>query len=1316
MASGDSANGHPDRDQTVTGLAGIAERAATSRGLVLFLRSIGWSHDLFQRPHQLARAFARHGWVAVFEDADSGEDDVEEVERDLFVTRAPFEALRELPVTLLWTFTYNYDDRDRFPAEVPCVYDWIDDLSVFHHDPALLERNHLRALEEATVVAAVARRLVDEARAVRPDALYLPNGVDVDHFAPTDERPDDPIVDELLAGGRPVAGYFGALAEWFDFQLLHDTAVLRPDWAFLLIGPQYSGTDAVRDQPALRLANVRWIGPRPYRQLPTWLGLFDVATIPFRINDITRATSPLKLYEYFAGAKPVITTPMPECAAHPEVRVVAEAEAFAAALDPCRELGDSAEYRRRLRAVALESSWSFRVAQVLARLEEAAAGGPRSAAAPSGPAAPELVRELTIQRARATALDADLGGARRSLAEHAERIGRLTAEVESTRERADLEVAAARERSREADADAGAAREQVSALRRDLSDAEARAADAEGSADEARAEARAVCAELEALRERAQTELAAARADAAAWREEAHRGPLARFLRRRFPHRPEGRLTFWRRSLYYAVAGRLLRAWRRGGRGMASWYQYRFLRYRREREERVGFSLEGMRCPSEPELVSVVLPVYNGERMVAEAVDSVLAQSWEPLELIAVDDGSTDRTPEILAEYARHDPRVAVLRQENQKLPRALSNGFRRARGELLTWTSDDNRMKRECLERLVGCLRRHPGWEMAFANVDIIGDDGEYLHGSEWYYGYQVPPGSPHVHLPGDTSELNTWANNSVGAAFLYRDRVAWLLGDYCPDRFTIEDYDYWMLINELLTLRHADFPEPVYDYRFHGSSLTARDAELKILERRERLMVFDDFRRDFALSPLAWIVEADEGDQAAEKVATDLRRLATTAGHLVTAAGAHPPDRLPRLWFPSVYVRIAARPDVDPPAPESLPPGAVTALVTLAGSGLPHDPGEWTVCATLAKGAELPRTGRPWQGWLGFADPATCFRALDVAARVRQYKGVEAAIRDADDADLDATVVVCTYRRSRQLAETLGSIARQTLDRARFEVVVVNNDPAVDLDDLVDGLRQEAFPERPDHVRLVLCPFKGLSHARNAGIAEARGRVLCFIDDDAVAEPDWLARTLEAYADDCEVGVVGGRILLRPPEPAPPWLEPAAWSYWSHFDPGYPEPTVVESWWEYPWGANWSARRDLLLAMGGFRYGYGRKGNDFGGGEEIVAASLARRLGAKVVVAPSSVVHHHVDPARFTRADLRRTIRAGTFVNYFTQRDLYVPTWLGPAHLLEQMGKRALRLMWPWRMSRFQRLETRSFLRAEVELLRTMLGDWRARARREG
>jgi len=349
----------------------LGDRVQESRGAVVFLPSVGWAIHLIQRPHHLARAFVALGYVSIF-DCEGSDDPVEglqEVEPNLFLFRGDRSALHQLPSLILWCFPYNYHLASAFPAGTVTVYDWIDDLSVFPYDRDFLAENHRCALGGATVVASVSRKLDAEAKAVRSDALYLPNGVDYERFA-TDHVavPGDPVLESVLVAGRPIAGYYGALAKWFDYDLVDELARRRPDWSFVLIGPMLD--DSLTGKALLDRSNVCWTGPRDYRSLSGYLRCFDVAMIPFRINDITLATSPLKLYEYLAGGKPVVTTPMPECEAFPEVRIARDAEELSRALDAALEDGRDERFRSRLREIGRESSWSARVKALLDRLDE----------------------------------------------------------------------------------------------------------------------------------------------------------------------------------------------------------------------------------------------------------------------------------------------------------------------------------------------------------------------------------------------------------------------------------------------------------------------------------------------------------------------------------------------------------------------------------------------------------------------------------------------------------------------------------------------------------------------------------------------------------------------------------------------------------------------------------------------------------------------------------------------------------------------------------------------------------------------------------
>jgi glycosyltransferase involved in cell wall biosynthesis len=249
-------------------------------------------------------------------------------------------------------------------------------------------------------------------------------------------------------------------------------------------------------------------------------------------------------------------------------------------------------------------------------------------------------------------------------------------------------------------------------------------------------------------------------------------------------------------------------------------------------------------------LVSVVLPVHNGARYVALAIESVLRQTYQHLELIIVDDGSIDDTPRILNSY-RHDPRVRIIRQTNQKLPAALNSGFAQAQGEYRTWTSDDNVMLPEMLQELVNFLEHEADVEMVYADQELIDEDGRPLLQSDFCPGYQTPPGGNLICWPRDPGELNFIQNNYFGACFLYRAWAARLVGEYSTALFGFEDYDYWMRMNALFRARHFGQRRSLYRYRVHRTSLSSRDHELLITHRVREFMASETARRAFLAQP---------------------------------------------------------------------------------------------------------------------------------------------------------------------------------------------------------------------------------------------------------------------------------------------------------------------------------------------------------------------------------------------------------------------------------------------------------------------------------
>ena len=286
-----------------------------------------------------------------------------------------------------------------------------------------------------------------------------------------------------------------------------------------------------------------------------------------------------------------------------------------------------------------------------------------------------------------------------------------------------------------------------------------------------------------------------------------------------------------------------------------------------------GVDGRAARCPFVPGLVSIVLPVYNQADLLGDAIESALDQTYDRLELIVIDDGSEDGVGEVLRRYLG-DPRVRILSQANQKLPRALSNGFAFARGEFWTWTSADNLMHPEQLERLVAFLREHPEAAMVYADYLAIDDRGEPLSDPSFRPQNRRDPTSPEIHLPRDPREINVVRDNFIGPCFLYRSMVGRLVGDYDPG-LGIEDYDYWMRVNHAFRIEHVGTDETLYRYRVHDRSLSGRAVELRIAERAVELMRTERARSRFYRQPWTILVDGETDRRLADCPWSSHRRL---------------------------------------------------------------------------------------------------------------------------------------------------------------------------------------------------------------------------------------------------------------------------------------------------------------------------------------------------------------------------------------------------------------------------------------------------------
>lgn len=261
-------------------------------------------------------------------------------------------------------------------------------------------------------------------------------------------------------------------------------------------------------------------------------------------------------------------------------------------------------------------------------------------------------------------------------------------------------------------------------------------------------------------------------------------------------------------------------------------------------------------CALQSGLVSVVLPVFNQANLLEESIQSVLAQTYQDFELIVINDGSNDGVETVLEKYLDH-PKVRCYTQANQRLPKALSNGFSFAKGEFWTWTSADNIMEPKMLELLVGKLRLEPDLGMVYADYYAIDDRGALLQDRTWRANNRPNPPSGEIRLPHTTENLNIVQDNFIGPCFMYRGWIGRCMGDYDP-QLGIEDYDYWMRINAFFPIRHLGTPDLLYRYRVHDNTLSAKASEHRILEKAQRLMDYERKRAAFYRARMVIVADA--------------------------------------------------------------------------------------------------------------------------------------------------------------------------------------------------------------------------------------------------------------------------------------------------------------------------------------------------------------------------------------------------------------------------------------------------------------------------
>ena len=232
-----------------------------------------------------------------------------------------------------------------------------------------------------------------------------------------------------------------------------------------------------------------------------------------------------------------------------------------------------------------------------------------------------------------------------------------------------------------------------------------------------------------------------------------------------------------------------------------------------------------------------------------------------------------------------------------------------------------------------------------------------------------------------------------------------------------------------------------------------------------------------------------------------------------------------------------------------------------------------------------------------------------------------------------LRVSLIICTYNRAEILPRCLVAAVSQTLPRSEFEVILVDN---------ASTDNTHAIAERFPEVRYLLCPFRGLSQARNTGAAAARAPIVTYIDDDAIAAPDLLEQVLAAFAAVPDAACVGGRIDVTLPPRRPAWYSDDLAGYFSGFHLPCAGIQRVTDLSEFPFGANVSFRREVIEKLGCFNVKLGRSGKDASGGEELDLEYRIAKAGYRIYYTPQAQVEHIIMPDRMTWSHVAKTARA--------------------------------------------------------------------------
>jgi glycosyltransferase involved in cell wall biosynthesis len=209
---------------------------------------------------------------------------------------------------ILWIYAHYSDRLVRKLGERLVVCEIVDETSAIKglvkSEVIQLLENRLISKSDALIVTA--QSLLDSRKSLIKNIHLVPNGAEVEHFKKVMSE-DTPVSEEIAPIKRPIIGFLGSISYWLDMSLIRHIALSHTEWSIVMIGPVRTDVSRIASLP-----NVHFLGRKDYQELPKYLKAFDVCMNPYILDGVAEGCSPLKLYEYLASGKPIVSVDMPE--------------------------------------------------------------------------------------------------------------------------------------------------------------------------------------------------------------------------------------------------------------------------------------------------------------------------------------------------------------------------------------------------------------------------------------------------------------------------------------------------------------------------------------------------------------------------------------------------------------------------------------------------------------------------------------------------------------------------------------------------------------------------------------------------------------------------------------------------------------------------------------------------------------------------------------------------------------------------------------------------------------------------------------------